>query len=224
MDQPVKIVQPYSWADEEDLSCVESVYVNEIPPDPEKKFLEVQDLRILEYTGIKPDNTKKPDILTIVDKPENLNNKFIDEESRYHNQIYNPEHPKKEESWHVQKSRKNKCYTCYPRKKVTDHIIYSNNTITFHHDMCDRNIIVVTPSKHYQTLENQMETGIGQIFKEIDKFCRNWNITDYSVSYNQGEWQHHEHFHIKIKTIEAVVKRMKGDHFRLLKLQKEYPK
>lgn len=119
-------------------------------------------------------------------------------------------------------SQKGKCYTCYPRRKVIEHIIQNQKGITFHHDMCNRNMIIVTPNDHYSSFMDIPSEKIGVIFKEIDSFCRNWNIEDYNVVYNQGNWQTHKHFHLKIRTYENIVKRMRGDHFRMVALQKIY--
>ena len=115
-----------------------------------------------------------------------------------------------------------KCYTCFPRKKVKDHIIQKRNSVSFHHDMCSRSLIIVTPDRHCTDLSTLSPVEIGTIFSEIDEFCRAWNIIDYQTSYNQGSWQTHKHFHVKIKSHDAVIKRMKFDHFKLLKLQSEY--
>jgi hypothetical protein len=120
------------------------------------------------------------------------------------------------------RSQKGKCYTCYPRKKILEHIIQNENGITFHHDLCTRNMIIVTPNKHYSTLADIPPEEIGIIFREIDSFCTGWNITDYNVNYNQGEWQTHKHFHLKIKTYDHLVKRMKGDHFKMVALERLY--
>lgn len=115
-----------------------------------------------------------------------------------------------------------RCYTCNPRKKVREHIISNSNGVTFHHDMCNRNIIVVTPDRHYLTFDEVGDVEIGTIFREINKFCSDWNIVDYSVTYNQGSWQTHKHFHLKIKSYDNIITRMRGDHFRMLSLTKKY--
>ena len=120
------------------------------------------------------------------------------------------------------RSQKGKCYTCYPRKKVLEHIIQNKNGVTFHHDMCTRNMIIVTPNNHYSTFNDIPVDEIGTIFREIDLFCRGWNICDYNVNYNQGDWQTHKHFHLKIKTYDKTIKRMKGDHFKMVALEKKY--
>lgn len=119
-------------------------------------------------------------------------------------------------------SNRGKCYTCNPRKKVMEHIIQNCNGITFHHDMCNRNIIVATPDAHYSTFEQIPVEQIGILFREIHLFCKNWNINDYCITYNQGQWQTHKHFHVKIRTYDALVNRMRGDHFRLLSFKKTY--
>ena len=48
------------------------------------------------------------------------------------------------------------------------------------------------------------------------------HLKDYQVLYNQGEWQTHEHFHLKIKVNENIIKRMRADHFNHKKMEKRY--
>jgi len=56
----------------------------------------------------------------------------------------------------------------------------------------------------------------------IKDFCIFWNIKDYQLSFNYGSWKTNEHFHIKIKIDDKIIERMRGDHFRRLKLQENY--
>jgi hypothetical protein len=87
--------------------------------------------------------------------------------------------------------------------------------------MCNRNLIVVTPNKHFSSFGNIDDNFIGKIFKSIHNFCIDWDIKDYSVSYNQGEWQTHNHFHLKIKTQDSKIKSMRNAHFSRLKMISE---
>lgn len=161
----------------------------------------------------------------IVDKPKTFIREFLMEERKRNESLHMKQikvvKPKIENKL-TKRSQKGKCYTCNPRKKVLEHIIQDNNGIIFHHDMCNRSIIVVTPKEHYTSFNDIPLESIGKIFKEINIFCNNWNIKDYNVSYNQGEWQTHKHFHLKIKSYDTIIKRMRGDHFRMLALQKSY--
>ena len=54
------------------------------------------------------------------------------------------------------------------------------------------------------------------------EFCKEWKIEDYSVTYNMGRWKSHEHFHVKIKTKENVIKRLRSNHFKFIKKNKRY--
>jgi len=120
------------------------------------------------------------------------------------------------------KKKKSKCYTCFPERKVLKHIIKEIDDMTFHHDMHNRNMIIVTPKKHYNTLKDFLDTELVSFFRNIDEFCAHWNLNDYSLSFNHGEWQTHDHFHAKIKILEKTANRMRGDHFRLYKLMRTY--
>lgn len=209
-----------SWADEDDEDTFAKVsipQINDISKDPKEQFYE-KEKELLELFS-----TEKEYVVTKIidtpDKPENLNVKYIEKEEEYKQMNKGGEWKRVVD---VQKLTKKppKCYTCFPRRKVTEHVIQTTNGVTFHHDMCNRNMIVATPEKHFSTLENVVD--IGKLFQEVHSFCKNWNIIDYSVTYNQGEWQTHSHFHLKIKTHESIIKRLRGDHFRCLSLQKTY--
>lgn len=161
------------------------------------------------------------------DKPKTFIREYLYEERKRIQdlQLKRSPKPKRIQNESITKktrSQKGKCYTCFPRKKVLEHIIQNENGVTFHHDMCNRNMIIVTPNKHYLTFEEIPPEEIGTLFREIHLFCKSWNIVDYNVNYNQGKWQTHKHFHLKIKSYDTIIKRMRGDHFRMVSLQKKY--
>jgi hypothetical protein len=122
------------------------------------------------------------------------------------------------------KGRNNYCYTCKPRGKVLKHIIRKDedNGVVFHFDLHKRPLILLTPIKHYNTLYDIPNDEIMNILEGIKLFCCEWNIVDYQVSFNNGEWQTHSHFHIKIKTSEKIINRLRRDHFLRIKLQQNY--
>ena len=121
------------------------------------------------------------------------------------------------------KSRK-KCYTCKPRGKVLKHIIEGTgcDNVVFHFDLHKRPIILVTPKTHYETLYEIPHEEIINIFMSIRTFCDFWKIKDYQISFNNGNWQTHSHFHIKIKMNEKIINRLRRDHFRLVSLNNNY--
>jgi len=128
---------------------------------------------------------------------------------------------KKEE---IVNKKKKQCMTCFPRGKVLRHVIKTdiNENVLFHHDMHNRNMIIVTPKKHYTDITNFSEIELKTFFESIDKFCNNWNLNEYKLSYNHGTWKNHEHFHVKLQILEKVANRLRSDHFRVLKLINEY--
>lgn len=227
----------YSWADmcddsETELPMPNTSFaevnikeVNDIGKDTNEKFIEKQEeiKKVIEVKETPFQNDK------IIDKPENLNTLYVERENEYKtlktesNHVDTNWRKSNEQKWQiVQKNKKKaKCYTCFPRKKVLEHVIQKDQFTTFHHDMCNRNIIVVTPNKHFSNLEYVTDDNIGKLFKAVHKFCKDWNIKDYSVIYNQGDWQTHSHFHLKIKTHDNIIKRLKGDHWRRQKLINE---
>jgi hypothetical protein len=117
-----------------------------------------------------------------------------------------------------------RCYTCKPRGKVKKHIINTNETgkFYFHHDMHKRPIIIMTPSRHVETIDELTTDELLDLFKSLKKFTSFWSINEYQLSYNTGNWKNHEHFHCKIRISEKIINRMRRDHFQLLKLNSNY--
>jgi len=116
------------------------------------------------------------------------------------------------------------CYTCKPRGKVLKHIINGSDSgnVIFHFDLHKRPLILVTPKKHYESFYEIPYDEVMELFKSIKTFCDFWAIKDYGISYNNGTWQTHPHFHIKIKTNEKIINRLRRDHFALLTLNTNY--
>ena len=117
-----------------------------------------------------------------------------------------------------------KCYTCFPKRLAKEHTISedSENSVKFHFDMCNRPIIIATPYKHIKTIQDfETDKEFVNFFKSISTFCKFWNIKDYQLQINHGEWQHHSHLHVKIKGNEDIIYKMRQDHFKLIKLQKD---
>lgn len=217
--------QKLNWADMASDSEEEN-YINAVPDitgDPNEKFIEKQ--KELEETI--DCNKEHWENEVLVDRPENLNSLYVQRQNYYNNgsQLNSSQlnsSQRDSDEWSVVKKKKNaKCYTCYPRKKVLEHIIQKDEHVSFHHDLCNRNIIVVTPMKHFSSIDKASDFIICKMFRYIHKFCYDWGISDYSVSYSQGEWQNHEHFHLKIKTHETIIKRMRNSHWRRQKMLKE---
>jgi len=116
------------------------------------------------------------------------------------------------------------CYTCKPRGKVLKHIINGSDTgnVIFHFDLHKRPLILVTTKKHYESFYEIPHNEVMELFTSIKTFCDFWAIKDYGISYNNGAWQTHPHFHIKIKTNEKIINRLRRDHFALLTLNTNY--
>lgn len=156
---------------------------------------------------------------------ENITEEYIKKEKQYikDNKMLLKKHTNLRNN-NYKKKKKTKCYTCKPERKVLKHIITPkiNDKVTFHHDMWNRNIIIVTPNKHYRSLKDFPDNELVLFFRSIDEFCKNWNLENYTISYNNGEWKNHDHFHCKIKILEKIANRLRADFFRMQKLKKEY--
>jgi|TARA_X000001036_G_scaffold72740_1_gene64187 hypothetical protein len=117
-----------------------------------------------------------------------------------------------------------KCYTCFPKRLAKDHTITIDyeNKVKFHFDMCNRPLIIATPFSHINTLSGFEEPEhLSRFFTAIKLFCDFWNIKDYQIQINHGDWQNHSHLHVKIRANEDFLHKLRQDHFKLLKLKKE---
>lgn len=122
------------------------------------------------------------------------------------------------------KTSKRQCYTCKPRGKVYKHIIKGTigSNVIFHFDLHKRPLILATPKKHYESLYEMPNNEVLELLQSTKSFCEFWKIKDYQVSFNNGNWQTHSHFHLKIKANEKILNRMRRDHFSMQKLNKNY--
>jgi len=123
----------------------------------------------------------------------------------------------------IRKAQKkdSRCYTCKPRGKVKKHMINTSSSglFSFHHDLHKRPILIVTPNRHIESVNDMTSEEKIDIFKSIEDFMKFWNIDDYQVSFNSGRWQNHEHLHFKIRISEKIINRMRRDHFSLVKME-----
>jgi hypothetical protein len=117
-----------------------------------------------------------------------------------------------------------RCYTCRPRGKVKKHIIGQSfcGDFIFHHDLNTRPVILMTPIQHFKSIQELSKEMLKNMFTSIEVFCGFWNIKDYQVSYNNGSWSPHEHFHVKIKIPDKIAIRMRDDHFKRITQEQEY--
>ena len=126
----------------------------------------------------------------------------------------------------IRKTRKKdtRCYTCKPRGKVKKHMINTSESglFVFSHDMHKRPVIIMTPTRHIETINEMTQEELVNMYKSIQEFAKFWNIEDYQISFNVGKWQNHDHFHCKIRISEKILARMRRDHFQLIKLDSNY--
>jgi diadenosine tetraphosphate (Ap4A) HIT family hydrolase len=122
------------------------------------------------------------------------------------------------------KKKDSRCYTCKPRGKVKKHMINSSGSgkFVFHHDMHKRPIIIMTPTRHIENIYEMTSDELSDLFKSLKEFTSLWNVDDYQLSFNAGNWQNHEHFHCKIRMSEKTISRMRRDHFTNIKLTDRY--
>jgi hypothetical protein len=129
------------------------------------------------------------------------------------------------ESKNVQKNKKtsNKCYTCKPRGTLKDHIISQTENFTFNHDLFRRPMVIITTREHFHTIYEIPDTIKLQLFEDIRTFVDFWNLSDkYQLIINNGEFQTHHHFHVKLFIDTTIANRMRRDHFTRINLEKTY--
>ena len=105
------------------------------------------------------------------------------------------------------KNKDTRCYTCKPRGKVKKHMINTSSSGKFviHFDLHKRPILIITPVRHLNVIDELTPDELVDMYKSIKEFMNFWNITDYQISYNVGNWQNHDHFHCKIRISEKVI-------------------
>ena len=104
------------------------------------------------------------------------------------------------------------CYTCNSYGKHTFYKIQEDEYLTFSYDLKDRNMIIVTPLKHYHSISDFPNDELVYLFKSITMFCDSWKLETHQLVYNSGEWQNNHHFHIKIAIKEEKIIDMRRRH------------
>ena len=117
---------------------------------------------------------------------------------------------------------KNVCYTCQPKPYVARFTFYRTEHLLFHFDLIRRPYIIITPKEHVETPYELDQQALFDVYRSVETFCKDRNISDYQLSTNMGSWKTHAHLHWKLKIPENTCFRMKTDHFTLMYLEKNY--
>jgi diadenosine tetraphosphate (Ap4A) HIT family hydrolase len=88
--------------------------------------------------------------------------------------------------------------------------------------MHKRPIIIVTPTKHVNSISDLSSEELSNIFTAINEFCKFWHLDDCHISYSTGKWKTNDHFHIKIKALDQIINRLRRDHFMKIRLENIY--
>jgi diadenosine tetraphosphate (Ap4A) HIT family hydrolase len=115
-----------------------------------------------------------------------------------------------------------KNYTTRPLGTIKEHLINESDNYNFYHDLWQRAMIIVAPKGNYSTVYDVPSDLIGNLFQEINNFVNFWNIKNYVLMFNNGQYQKSNQFHVKIKINEGMANRMRRDHFARIKMQREY--
>tara|TARA_Y100000389_G_scaffold94455_1_gene91100 strand:- start:2930 stop:3388 length:459 start_codon:yes stop_codon:yes gene_type:complete len=129
------------------------------------------------------------------------------------------------ENWIVPNPKKkkrsgNRCYTCNPSGEVLKHVIEKTENFSFHHDMWRRPMIIVTPNVHYHTITDIPIELQKELWETIKNFLNKLEIHDYQCLFNNGDWQTHHHFHVKLRFDEKKLYDMRKKHFHQLKTKR----
>ncbi len=117
----------------------------------------------------------------------------------------------------------NNCYTCKPRGTLKEHIISQTDNFVFNHDLFRRPLIIITSKAHYKNIDEIPDFIKLELFNDINVFVEFWNLNkNYQLMINNGDYQTHHHFHVKMRIPDAIVNRMRRDHFTRIKLEKSY--
>ena len=115
-----------------------------------------------------------------------------------------------------------KIYTTRPLGTIKEHLISESENFSFYHDLWQRAMLIVAPKGNYSTIYEVPSDLMGILFEDINKFVNFWNIKNYVLMFNNGQYQKSNQFHVKIKVNEGMINRMRRDHFTRIKMQREY--
>ncbi len=99
------------------------------------------------------------------------------------------------------------CYGCNPDGEIAKYIISSTDKYIFQFDMMKRSIVMLTPVKHYTKFFDMELEDRNEMVDSINQFCLLWNISNYSINWNNEDTD--KHFHIKIKMNESEINKIK---------------
>lgn len=110
------------------------------------------------------------------------------------------------------KKEEYKCYTCFPSGEVSRHIVYESEFTSFHYDMWNRSMFIATPKFHFHSIHEMCPVELATFWNDIHVFLEKMNFKDYQCLFNNGDWQTHHHFHVKIKVDEVRIKELRKLH------------
>lgn len=91
------------------------------------------------------------------------------------------------------------CHTCKKPNYILKNILFEDDLVTLHKDLKRRPFIICTPIKHYHLVNDVPSETLYRMFDIIKNYMDTNNINGYSILFNNGNWQRHHHFHIKVK-------------------------
>ena len=115
-----------------------------------------------------------------------------------------------------------KKYNTRPLGTIKEHLISDSDNFSFYHDLWQRAMIIVAPKANYSTVYEVPSDVTAVMFQDIKNFVDFWNIKNYVLMFNNGQYQKSNQFHIKIKINEGMANRMRRDHFARIKMQRQY--
>ncbi len=133
---------------------------------------------------------------------QTLTDKFAEEEQKRNSEIKTTMNVPKDREMY-----RESCYGCNPDGEIAEYIISSTDKYIFQFDMMKRPIVMLTPVQHYTKFFDMESKDRNEIVDGINQFCLLWNVSNYSITWNNEDTD--KHFHIKIKMADSDIARIR---------------
>lgn len=118
----------------------------------------------------------------------------------------------KESNTRNTRNTEKQCYTCFPSGEVTRHIVHKTFYTTFHFDMWNRSMFIATPNFHFHSIHEMSPVEQATFWNDVHVFLEKMEFHDYQCVFNNGDWQSHHHFHVKIRVDEKRIRQLRKEH------------
>lgn len=107
------------------------------------------------------------------------------------------------------------CFTCRCDGRAADLVITNGEYGRFQYDMRGRPMMIYTPHRHVQDLEDLDRGEMDDFYADITRFMENRGFYGFQIAMNFGSWRtHKQHLHFKLLGEETRIARDRDDQLR----------